>query len=82
MSANVVALVGHTLRNVAVRTRACEEDAEVANGEGVDPSHQGKADDAERGVENEEWASNVILPMISIKQMRTKLAVPCHLASQ
>lgn len=61
LAADVVGLEGHDSWDVAVGTGGDEEDAEVADVGIRSPAHDGESDEAEKHVEEDHGASDVIL---------------------
>ena len=61
LTTDVVTLIAHGLWDVGIGTSTGQEHAEVAHAEGVYPAHECKTDDAEGGVNDQEWAADVVL---------------------
>lgn len=61
LTADVVGLEGHGSWDVAVGTGGDEEDTEVADVRTLGPAHDGESDEAEKHVEEDHGASDVIL---------------------
>lgn len=61
LAADVVGLEGHGSWDVAVGTGGDEEDTEVADVGTLGPAHDGESDEAEKHVEEDHGASDVIL---------------------
>lgn len=61
MSTDVVGLISHTRWDIRICAHADEEDSEVADADGIDPADEWETGDGDNGVDDDDWASSVVL---------------------